>query len=236
MKHLQRRISIRAAYSHSIIEKALSRELALQNLCHWSLNIGTCVVNPKSWRWNHVFSLRRLKDNSSPRIATRNRVRSTRDFNYGLSTRLIGLSLEALWCPAQSQLGGKRSMMKNFCKNHLEIPVYDAILVAVIDALQDLLDAVRRVGFAVELAGDNVFEQFASRHPGNAQLFTRRSSQKKRNLQIKDEVVETFLLYAVVKSNCGKKEEEKKMSIDRIWSRSILSTYLNKLTVATRSI
>ena len=127
-------------------------------------------------------------------------------------------------------------MIKNCCKNHLEIPVHDAILVAVIDALQDLLDAVRRVGFAVELAGDNVFEQFASRHPGNAQLFTRRSSQKNRNLQIKDEVVETFLLYAVVKSNCGKKEEEKKMSIDRIWSRSILSTYLNKLTVATRSI
>lgn len=48
---------------------------------------------------------------------------------------------------------------------HLEIPVNDAVLVAVIDALQDLLDAVRRVRLAVELARHDVLEQLAARHP-----------------------------------------------------------------------
>ncbi len=50
-------------------------------------------------------------------------------------------------------------------EDHLEIPVYDAVLVTVIDTLQDLLDAVGRVRFAVKFTGDNVLEEFATRHP-----------------------------------------------------------------------
>ena len=40
-----------------------------------------------------------------------------------------------------------------------------SILVAVIDRLQDLLDAVGGVSFRVELSGYDVLEQFSSRHP-----------------------------------------------------------------------
>ena len=43
--------------------------------------------------------------------------------------------------------------------------MHDSILVAVIHALEDLLDAVRRVRLAVELARHNVLEQLAARHP-----------------------------------------------------------------------
>jgi len=46
----------------------------------------------------------------------------------------------------------------------LEISVHHSVHVAVIDALQDLLDAVRRVGLGVELPGDNVLEEFAAGH------------------------------------------------------------------------
>ena len=40
-----------------------------------------------------------------------------------------------------------------------------SVLVAVIDALKDLLDAMRGVRFAVKLSGHNVFEELSSRHP-----------------------------------------------------------------------
>ena len=40
-----------------------------------------------------------------------------------------------------------------------------SVLVAVIDALKDLLDAMRGVRFAVKLSGHNVFEELTSRHP-----------------------------------------------------------------------
>ena len=49
--------------------------------------------------------------------------------------------------------------------SHLEISVNNPVLVAVVDALQDLLDAVGGVGLGVELAGNDVLEQFTSRHP-----------------------------------------------------------------------
>ena len=48
---------------------------------------------------------------------------------------------------------------------YLEVPVHDTVGMAVVDRLQDLLDAVRGVGFRVELPGHNVFKQFSSRHP-----------------------------------------------------------------------
>ncbi len=52
----------------------------------------------------------------------------------------------------------------------LEVPVNDAILVAVVHALQDLLDAVRGVGLGVELAGHDVLEQLSAGHPAKAQI------------------------------------------------------------------
>lgn len=51
-------------------------------------------------------------------------------------------------------------MIGNEIEFYLEIPVNDTILMAMIDTLQDLLDAMRRVRFTVELPGDDVFEQF----------------------------------------------------------------------------
>lgn len=57
---------------------------------------------------------------------------------------------------------------------HLEIPVNDAVLVTMVDALQNLLDAVRRIRFAVEFAGNDVLEEFAARHTG-------KSAEKKDN-------------------------------------------------------
>ena len=43
---------------------------------------------------------------------------------------------------------------------YLEIPVDNSILMAMIDTLQDLLDAMRCVRFTVELPSDDIFEQF----------------------------------------------------------------------------
>ena len=48
---------------------------------------------------------------------------------------------------------------------YLEVPVHDTVGMAVVDGLQDLLDAVRGVGFRVELPGHDVFEQLPARHP-----------------------------------------------------------------------
>ncbi len=58
------------------------------------------------------------------------------------------------------------NQLKQTGQFHLEIPVNDAVLVTMVDALQNLLDAVRRIGFAVEFAGNDVLEEFAARHTG----------------------------------------------------------------------
>ena len=57
-----------------------------------------------------------------------------------------------------------------------QVPVDDTTGMAMLDALQDLLNASRRVGLAVELARDDVLEQLAA---GD---------------QVEDEVVEALLL------------------------------------------
>lgn len=49
--------------------------------------------------------------------------------------------------------------------DYLEISVHDAVLVTMIDALQDLLDAVGSVRLAVEFSGHNVLEELTARHP-----------------------------------------------------------------------
>lgn len=46
----------------------------------------------------------------------------------------------------------------------LQVSVDDAVHVAVVDTLQDLLDAVRRVRLGVELARDDVLKELAARH------------------------------------------------------------------------
>ena len=51
--------------------------------------------------------------------------------------------------------------------DYLKVPVHDPVLVAVVDALQDLLDAVGGVGLGVELAGNDVLEQLAA---GDAEM------------------------------------------------------------------
>ena len=47
---------------------------------------------------------------------------------------------------------------------YLEIPMDDTVGMAMIDGLQDLLDAVRGVGLGVELPGHDVLEQLATGH------------------------------------------------------------------------
>jgi hypothetical protein len=47
---------------------------------------------------------------------------------------------------------------------HLEIPVNDAVLVTMVNTLQNLLDAVRRICFAVEFASNDILEELATRH------------------------------------------------------------------------
>lgn len=102
---------------------------------------------------------------------------------------------------------------------YLEISVNDSVLMAVVDALQDLLDAVRRIGFAVEFTGDNIFEQFTTSHPE----FNYNSSiiqlnfffLKIEDLQVKDEVMKTLLLYAVVQSNYWSTRNKSKQMIIR---------------------
>ena len=47
---------------------------------------------------------------------------------------------------------------------HLEVPVDHAIAVAVVDGLQDLLDAVGGVRLGVELPGYNILKQLPARH------------------------------------------------------------------------
>ena len=80
---------------------------------------------------------------------------------------LLGLlSARGLLCLFRKKFKKKKNKIKG---GYLEIPVHDSILVAVVDALEDLLDAVRRVRLAVELARHNVLEQLAARHPGTHQ-------------------------------------------------------------------
>lgn len=45
---------------------------------------------------------------------------------------------------------------------YFQIPVHDSVMVAVVNAFQDLLNTMRGVGFAVEFPGDNVFEEFSA--------------------------------------------------------------------------
>lgn len=81
---------------------------------------------------------------------------------------------------------------------------------AVIDALEDLLDAVRRVRLAVELARNDVLEQLAARHPrisnSHRQTAPNQSKRTQRYLQVEDEVVKALLLYAVVQPDCKKRD------------------------------
>ena len=47
----------------------------------------------------------------------------------------------------------------------LEVPVDDTVGMAVVHRLQDLLDAVRGIGFRVELSGHDVLKQLSARNP-----------------------------------------------------------------------
>ena len=69
----------------------------------------------------------------------------------------------------------------------LKISVDDAVRVAVVDALEDLLDAVRGVGFAVELAGHDVLEEFAARDPLDETIETNSmETLERRNITMED--------------------------------------------------
>lgn len=48
---------------------------------------------------------------------------------------------------------------------NLKVPVYNIIVMAVIDTLEDLLNAVRGISFAIELSGYDVLEQLTSSYP-----------------------------------------------------------------------
>lgn len=45
---------------------------------------------------------------------------------------------------------------------YFQIPVHNSVMVAVVNAFQDLLNTVRGVGLAVEFPGDNILEQFSA--------------------------------------------------------------------------
>lgn len=82
-------------------------------------------------------------------------------------------------------------------------------LVAVIDRLQDLLDAMRGIGLGVKLSGHNVLEQFASGHPETqSQCVQDQAARKRKDLQIENEVVKVFFLNAVVKPHCKRRQEK----------------------------
>ena len=51
--------------------------------------------------------------------------------------------------------------------SHLKISVNNSIGVAMVDRLEDLLDAVGSVRFRVELSGHNVLEELSTGHPDN---------------------------------------------------------------------
>ena len=56
-----------------------------------------------------------------------------------------------------------------------------------VDALEDLLDAVRGVGFAVELAGHDVLEEFAARDPLDETIETNSmETLERRNITMED--------------------------------------------------
>lgn len=61
--------------------------------------------------------------------------------------------------------------------------MHDIVVMAMVDTFQNLLDAVRRVGFAVVFARHNVLEQFAACD------------------EVEDEIVESLLLNRVVQTN-----------------------------------
>lgn len=46
-----------------------------------------------------------------------------------------------------------------FFSTYFQIPVHNSVMVAVVNAFQDLLNTVRGVGLAVEFPGDDVLEQ-----------------------------------------------------------------------------
>ena len=54
---------------------------------------------------------------------------------------------------------------------YLEVPVHDTVGMAVVDRLQDLLDAVRGVSFRVELSSHNVFKKLTSRDPAKGRHY-----------------------------------------------------------------
>ena len=54
----------------------------------------------------------------------------------------------------------------------LQISVHDPVHVAVVDTLQDLLDAMGGVGLGVELPGDDVLEQLATRYAETREKLT----------------------------------------------------------------
>lgn len=68
-------------------------------------------------------------------------------------------------------------------RTYLEISMDHSILVTMIDALKNLLDAVRGVGLGIKLPGDNVLEEFSASD------------------EVEDEVVEVLLLNAIVQTD-----------------------------------
>lgn len=60
-----------------------------------------------------------------------------------------------------------RARFKEVCKNYFKISMNDTILMAVVDRLEDLLNAMGGIGFRIELPGNNVFKEFSTSHPAN---------------------------------------------------------------------
>lgn len=58
------------------------------------------------------------------------------------------------------QAHSPRSASSLFFFTYFQISVHDSVMMAVVNAFQNLLNTVRGVGFAVEFPGDDVLEQF----------------------------------------------------------------------------
>ena len=53
-------------------------------------------------------------------------------------------------------------MQDTYCRAHLEIPMHDSIVMAVMNALEDLLYTMGCVCLTVEFSGNDVLEEFAT--------------------------------------------------------------------------
>lgn len=72
------------------------------------------------------------------------------------------VGVRSLYSLFQRQSCGTLDKLAPFFSTYFQIPMHNSVMVAVVNAFQDLLNTVRGVGLAVEFPGDDVLEQFSA--------------------------------------------------------------------------